>query len=233
MTKEMLIKKYKNCVVTNRSSELCDIFYIDSNINNKYKNDNCLLMSLEICKMFNEHKMSIDETGKVVISPDIMKNKSFSDYHKYNYHQLVLGKVIIKNMTNHYEKFKEINKIIIDDNKISTKGKPKKVVFEKERIEILNKIKKILDLNENNNKFLMYDLENDEKKVKQICDLKADIGEYFGGKDRAAFVAENSKVFLSLLKIVFKEMGIDCMRAQKRIKRGDKTICSSCYALNI
>jgi len=72
---------------------------------------------------------------------------------------------------------------------------PKNLKFKAEREIILNKMKKILGIDQNNDilKFCLYDIESDSEKINQITSLKDDIGKYFTSKNNMTF--RNEKKF--------------------------------------
>ncbi len=109
------------------------------------------------------------------------------------------------------------------------KKKTKKDIYKNERDEVLQKLNKILGITDKNNKFYMEDI-NEEIEHK-IMKLKKHVWEYFYGKASAVFNSKYAvkKEFLSLLKIVYKEMGYELTRVEKRIKRKDKYVYSSYY----
>ena len=131
---------------------------------------------------------------------------------------------------------KNLKKNTINEN-IKHAGRPsKKELYKKERIDIINKLNKILELNEKNN-FILYDIEHDEKKVQEIMDLKDDISKYFKGKRSVVFIPKYkdkiiSKSFLGLIKIVYKEMDYNVISMQKKFNKFGKFICSTIYIIS-
>jgi len=123
-----------------------------------------------------------------------------------------------------------------NDNKKITKknlgGRPtKKIRFAKERLEILQKMKNILGIDDKNHSFYLYDLENDKTKMENIMNLKDEVFEYFTSKNNSVFRKKDatSKPHVSLIKLVFKEMDIELINSTKSIKRNDKSIQTSRY----
>lgn len=56
---------------------------------------------------------------------------------------------------------------------------PKRVdKYDKERLDVLHKMFEILGINENNNTFLLHDLDNDTEKQNQILELEPPMTEY-------------------------------------------------------
>lgn len=114
-------------------------------------------------------------------------------------------------------------------------GRPKKSEkYKKERQEVLNKLNNILGVTDDNKKFYMYDVDNNEATQKAILNLKNDVELYFGGKSSQIFVKgdETQRSYFSLIKIIYKDMKIKMLRIVETIKRDDKSFRSSCYVLN-
>jgi hypothetical protein len=115
-------------------------------------------------------------------------------------------------------------------------GRPKKSEkYKKERVEVLNKLNNILGVTETNKKFYMYDVDNDEAKQKAILDLKNDVEMYFTSKSYNVFVKsdEMQRNYLSLIKLIFKEMNIKLTHTIKTINRNDKSVKSGCYLFDV
>ena len=85
----------------------------------------------------------------------------------------------------------------------------KKNKFKEQRMNILKKINKILGVTKTNIKIDLNDLSDND--IKKIVDMYNDIGIYFSGKHISIFSkdrCENVKrAYLSLIKLVYKEMG--------------------------
>ena len=113
-------------------------------------------------------------------------------------------------------------------------GRPKKSEkYKKERQEVLNKLNNILRVTDDNKKFYMYDVDNNEATQKAILDLKNDVELYFGGKSNTIFVKgdETQRSYFSLIKIIYKDMNISMLRTIKTITRDDKSFRGTCYVL--
>jgi hypothetical protein len=131
---------------------------------------------------------------------------------------------------------KNLKKNTIKENIKHAGRPPKKELYKKERIDIMNKLNNILELNDKNN-FILYDIEHDEKKVQEIMDLKDDISKYFKGKRSVVFIPKYkdkiiSKSFLGLIKIVYKEMDYNVISMQKKFNKFGKFICSTIYIIS-
>jgi hypothetical protein len=126
------------------------------------------------------------------------------------------------------------------ENSIDDKKKmgciPKSIKYEKERKEILNKIINILGMSDSDMKFYLWDLDNNLEKQTQIMDLKDDISKYFTSKTSSVFRKaddETKRSYLSLLKVVFKEMGYEIIVSGKSIKRDGISYKTSIYYINL
>jgi hypothetical protein len=90
-------------------------------------------------------------------------------------------------------------------------------------------------LNEKKNNFFLYDVEQDEKKVNSIMELKDDIKKCFKSKRCGIFDPKGkipSKPFLCLIKIVYKEMDYSIISTQKTISRNNKSFSSNIYIVS-
>jgi hypothetical protein len=106
----------------------------------------------------------------------------------------------------------------------------KSVIYKEEQENVITQLYNIL--NPIDNVFILYELEHDNIKVKQIMDLFPNIKKYFTLSNLPALAyPENSKrSYLSVLKILLKKkyriISSDC-----RIKINGKTIRSIKYKL--
>lgn len=84
--------------------------------------------------------------------------------------------------------------------------------YDKERLEVLHKIFNILGINENNNKFLLHELDSDLKKQEDILALEPEIKKYFiCGKWSCFKNPDMKREALSYVKHVVKDMGLIMM----------------------
>lgn len=92
----------------------------------------------------------------------------------------------------------------------------KKNKFKKQRIDILNKINKILGISKNNIKLDLNDITQDD--MDEIESLQEDIGIYFTSKHISVFSKERKvkRPFLCLIKVVYKEMNWLFQRINKQ-----------------
>jgi len=97
---------------------------------------------------------------------------------------------------------------------------PKRVdKYDKERMDILQKMFNILDINENNNTFLLHELDNNDEKQKQILELEPEIKRYFICSSWSCFKDPNIKrKYLSLIKHMLKYMNYNIYSVRKFFK---------------
>jgi hypothetical protein len=84
-----LIKRYTNCLITSSPELLCEACHIipHSECEDKYKYDvdNGLLFRADLHKLFDSKKFKINpNTFEIEFSDNILNNKSYNEYHKYN-----------------------------------------------------------------------------------------------------------------------------------------------------
>jgi hypothetical protein len=111
---------------------------------------------------------------------------------------------------------------------------PKSTKYEKERKEILNKIMEILEITDDNMKFYLYDIDNDEIKKENIMQLKDEISTYFTSKTSSVFRkadGETKRPYLSLIRLVFKQMGYEVIVTLKSIKRNNKSLQTTTWII--
>lgn len=101
---------------------------------------------------------------------------------------------------------------------------PKKVdSYVKERNEILNKIFNILEINQNNNKFMLDSLESNIEKQNKIFELESDIKKVFICSRWTCFIKPDMKRrYLSIVKYVLKEMGFNILPIRKRVSNNER-----------
>ena len=131
---------------------------------------------------------------------------------------------------------------VINDTSILTQdvhkkaGRKKKTdKYNTERTQILNKISDILGVTPENKIFYLYDIDNNKEKQQQINDLKSQIETYFKSKNSAVFMPDEKKAirpYMSLIRLVFKEMGFHMIVTRVTIYREEKSIYTSMYTIN-
>ena len=112
--------------------------------------------------------------------------------------------------------------------------KTKKEIYQKERLDVLNKINKVFNLNDDNNKLKLAQIT--EEQINKIMKLKDAIYTYFYGKQSSVFLTSRSSTtkrpYLSLMKIVYREFNYNLERVDKKRKTKDgKWINDSYYIL--
>jgi hypothetical protein len=109
---------------------------------------------------------------------------------------------------------------------------PKQVdKFTNERQDILNKMFLILGVNENNNTFLLHELDQNIEKQNKILELEPEIKKYFICGSWSCFRNEDAikNKSLSIIKSVVKDMGLKIMINTKVYKEGDTSIKRKVY----
>ncbi len=91
------------------------------------------------------------------------------------------------------------------------RGMPlKKVLFSKERNDMIVKLEGLLGLTDTNRKFLLADLDNNVNTQNEITKLDGDIRKYFSCGSWPYFTFENGqKKYISLVKSIYKDMGYE------------------------
>jgi hypothetical protein len=109
-------------------------------------------------------------------------------------------------------------------------GRPNKDIYINERLEVVSKLNNILGLNDNNDNFILYELENNEDKQKQIYDLESDIKNSFKYAKWSYFNGKKSqKGYLSILKSIYKSMNYNIFSKSYKLKQEDKLIHTKKY----
>ena len=83
--------------------------------------------------------------------------------------------------------------------------KLKSILYKKEQDEILNKVINILDLDDDNS-IVLYKLDNDKNKQKQILDLLPDIRKYYSLSNTKgiAYPETLKRPWLSIIRVIIK-----------------------------
>lgn len=109
----------------------------------------------------------------------------------------------------------------------------KHLKYKDQQKDILLKIFKILDLNINNNEIKTHLIDYDENKQKMILDLDEDIKLYFKTSAWPAYKNLNTeRRYLSLVKSIFKEMGIKHESLSCKLKHENKIVNTTIYTFN-
>jgi hypothetical protein len=112
------------------------------------------------------------------------------------------GKQVIKNTVN-----EDNNQQKKEDVIKSTKKKTKKEKYQRERIDFIDKLEKIIGLSETKRDILLYDLENNNELKKYLKNKISDIQKFYKCGSWNYFIKLNSKSEVSeiaLLKSIFK-----------------------------
>ena len=118
---------------------------------------------------------------------------------------------------------------------MSLRGIKKNEQYVEERKNILNDLKNILNISDENNKIYINEFNNNEYAQNKILKLKDGIGKYFYGKNNMAFKKDSflkkNKECISLIKIVLKEMEYEIIRVEKKIKDGEIYVYNNYYLI--
>lgn len=110
-----LIKKYKQCIISNDDEDLCEASHIipfsESDHTQMYDINNGLLLSSTLHKMFDDYLLTINKDGQIILSNNILNKKSYKNYHKYNGMNIKLNNDTLKNLQIHYDKFTKQNNV--------------------------------------------------------------------------------------------------------------------------
>lgn len=84
---------YKTCVITGRTSKVCDVTHIkpfsESKPEEKYDPNNGLLLSADLHKLFDLKLLTINsDTFEIKLAVEVLLNEEFKDYYQFN------GKII-------------------------------------------------------------------------------------------------------------------------------------------
>lgn len=106
----------------------------------------------------------------------------------------------------------------LNDHKYDSK-KTKKDLYSTERLDVLNKLNKIININDDNKIINPYNLDNDIEIQNQIFSLIPDIKKFFKYGAFPYFCRKeyNNRQYLSLIKSIYKDMGFNIVSTQKSI----------------
>jgi hypothetical protein len=128
----------------------------------------------------------------------------------------------------------EVSNLISDVHKKA--GRKKKTdKYNTERLDILNKIKDILGVTQENNVFYLHDIDTNPNKQQHVNVLKSQIETCFKSKNSAVFMPDDKKAirpYMSLIRLVFKELGFNIIVTRVTIYREEKSIYTSMYTIN-
>jgi hypothetical protein len=230
-------KKYKTCIISKKGAGVCEACHIDpfSTCENskKYDVNNGIFLSADLHKLFDKHLFTVGETGKVIMSTQLLSDESYKDYHKYDGMKLQLNAETLTNLKFHYDIYIEKHGCetnVFAANMGANISKTQK--YATERDNILNKLNNILNINDDNHEFCVFDLENDTTKQNKILELKDDVGKYFKSKNYAIFKKNTDfRPWLSLAKAIYADSGKKLSLTKKTITRNEKKLKASFYVV--
>ena len=87
--KEEVKAYYKNCVITGRSSKVCEVAHIkpfsESNPGEKYDPNNGILLSADLHKLFDLKLLTINsDTFQLRLTDSVLLDEEFKDYFQFN-----------------------------------------------------------------------------------------------------------------------------------------------------
>ena len=100
--------------------------------------------------------------------------------------------------------------------------------FQKEQVEIIDKLYNILELQDNT--ITLYELDTNKNKQQQIIDLFSDIKRYFSVSKTTAFMypEKTKRLYLSIIKQILKRK-YQIFSKEIRIEVNDEKIRTKCY----
>lgn len=79
---------YKKCIITGRSSLVCEVAHIypfsDSDYEDKYNPNNGILLCRDLHILFDKNLININNDFTLIISKEILDDESLELYHQYN-----------------------------------------------------------------------------------------------------------------------------------------------------
>ena len=117
------------------------------------------------------------------------------------------------------------------------KIKFKKLKFVSERIQLLHTVLQILNINEQNNTFDSFSLDDNRELQMQILALDNEFQKYFMVSKWPAY-SNNDKIvnerrYLSMIKSMLKEMGIKIESLSMKKKYNNRTINTTAYKIDM
>lgn len=105
----------------------------------------------------------------------------------------------------------------------------KKDLYRNEQYELMNKIIKILNLNDDNS-IIFYELDNDVDKINKINELIPDVKKYFKNNSVKSlkYPEQVKRVYLSIIKYVLK-LEYTMISTDYRLKKNDILIRTKKY----
>ncbi len=122
-------------------------------------------------------------------------------------------------------------KVQLDEGKKVRKAAvPKSEKYIKEQKQIKKKMDKILGLSDDNDRFYMCDI--DEDMQKEIEDMLDDIKKYYPCSACRWFQKGVDRLYLALIKYVYKYAKVELIHTQKTVERDGKKMNTGMYIIN-
>lgn len=124
------------------------------------------------------------------------------------------------------------NSVDIKDKK--RKRSTKKELYKEEREEIIKKLNKILNIEEEKNYVYLYDIENDDKIKKEIDELSEEVKKYFKTGNWNYYIMKNKNknpLRISLVRALYRDEKIMMTTKEKDITREGKKVRTTLYYL--
>lgn len=107
--------------------------------------------------------------------------------------------------------------------------------FEIEQKEILEKIYNLLEINENNKSFILYEIEKDKNKINEILSLKDDARKYFNAGNWSIFQnyenKREEKEYIILIRGILKALNKEYIATSIKVKENEKWINTRKYVI--
>ena len=134
------------------------------------------------------------------------------------------------------------NKVDINENSDSSgdiklkkrKRSTKRDLYKEEREEIIKKLNKILDVEENKNYVYLYDIEHNEEIKKGIDEMSEEVKKYFKTGNWNYYIMKNKNkvpLRISLVRALYREGNIMMTTKEKDILREGKKVRTTLYYL--
>ena len=106
-------------------------------------------------------------------------------------------------------------------------------LYEKEQKEILNKLLKILNINEDNNVLILNNFEKDNMNICKILELGNDVRTYFNINNWSYFQKKEKteRKYLLLIRGILSAMKINYVSTSIKIKEDNKLINARKYVI--
>ena len=141
-----------------------------------------------------------------------------------------------------YNHMSDNNKVDINENSDSSgdiklkkrKRSTKRDLYKEEREEIIKKLNKILDVEENKNYVYLYDIEHNEEIKKGIDEMSEEVKKYFKTGNWNYYIMKNKNkvpLRISLVRALYREGNIMMTTKEKDILREGKKVRTTLYYL--